>query len=404
MLALPPPLRSARQYAHTEWLGGLSEVAARTTQVRWATTREEREAIYRFRYRVFHEELRVLPEYTDHARKWFWDQTDEDPTMHHMYCGDLDDIQGVARVHLWPAGEIPPEQGDEFCPGLFPGIERLHSAEIGRFMIHRGARGSWVALAMTREMFLFLGERHKIDLVFSSCRPGLVPLYVRLGSRPYGGKIYATPSGLVVPLVSAMSDEAYYRQVGAPTAPLIRKIFGPGRRAPLDLAPFEPLFRAGEAQLQLQPARVEAALREAWERAPKETFLGRLTPEALRGLSRHGLAMALKAGDGLLDASYREREVFVVLRGQLEVHAGEASLARLGPGEVVGEVGFFRETGERSASVRALTDAQVVVLRHKFLHKLAQDAPRLAFEVSQALGAVLAERLAASNRARGASS
>jgi CRP-like cAMP-binding protein len=402
MLALPPPLRLARQYAHTELLGGLSEVAAHAARVRWATTREEREAIYRFRYRVFHEELRVLPEYTDHARKWFWDQTDEDPSMHHMYCGDLGDLKGAARVHVWPVGEIPPEQGDEFCPGLFPGIERLRCAEIGRFMIDRGARGSWVALAMAREMFLFLGERQRIDLVFSSCRPGLVPLYARLGSRPYGGKIYATPSGLVVPLVSAMSDEAYYRQVGAPTAPLIRKVFGPGRRAPLDLRPFEPLFRAGEAQVLLQPARVEAALREA--QGGPHTFLGRLPPEALRGLSRHGLALELKAGDGLLDASYREREVFVVLRGELEVHAGGASLARLGPGEVVGEVGFFRETGERSASVRALTDAQVVVLRHKFLHKLAQDTPRLAFEVSQALGAVLAERLAASNRARGASS
>ena len=41
-----------------------------------------------------------------------------------------------------------------------------------------------------------------------------------------------------------------------------------------------------------------------------------------------------------------------------------------GPGDLFGEIAFFSESGERTATVRALSDCKLLVLRQKFLDEL----------------------------------
>jgi NTE family protein len=102
-------------------------------------------------------------------------------------------------------------------------------------------------------------------------------------------------------------------------------------------------------------------------------------------------AVVLAEGDAL-------GEMFLISRGTVEVLARDSGdrehqLGRLGPGSTVGEMSLF--TGEpASATVRAATDLEVVVLRAGDVERLGDAAPRLY----RNLAAMLAERLARTNR------
>ena len=84
---------------------------------------------------------------------------------------------------------------------------------------------------------------------------------------------------------------------------------------------------------------------------------------------------------------------FVIATGSAEVVRGGRRLARLGPGDVVGELSLI--DGEpRSATVRALTDMQVLEISAGDLRKLLRKAPAVVRKLLEALS----ERLRAADR------
>src|SRR5262245_7892074 len=109
------------------WLSGLETV-------RIATTAAEREAIYRFRYSVYIEELKYNYD-ADHERKWLKQPEDEKPYTRLLYAGTPEDVKGSVRVRAWRPGAVPREVYDAISLELFPGIERLGVAHVGRLMI-----------------------------------------------------------------------------------------------------------------------------------------------------------------------------------------------------------------------------------------------------------------------------
>lgn len=378
-------------------------IADRVASVRLARTEAEREAIFRFRYRIYVEELGREIGGVDRDRRVVHDAEDDKPYTHLLYCGPLDKLDGTVRIRAWEPGEVPEALYKTFSMGLFPNIHELRTAEVGRFMIAASARGKLIMPAMARSAYLLLGQQARTDLVFSSCRPGLIPLYRRLGSRPYGGALIHDAEGMEVPLVSVMSDEAYYRRNGAPTAPLIRRVFGPSKRAPVDQASFAHLFQDQGDIDQEGLARWEElrGSREASQDQGSEGhFISELSEESLARLARQGIVIDVTPGTLVTREAHHEKEMFVVLRGAFEVRSDEVALAYLGPGDLFGEIGFFRKTGRRSASVAALAQGRLLVLRRKFLHDLARQEPALAMDIMLAIGATLSERLVRKNQQR----
>jgi hypothetical protein len=104
----------------------------------------------------------------------------------------------------------------------------------------------------------------------------------------------------------------------------------------------------------------------------------------------------VKSGEIVMTEGEPSTEAYVVERGHLDVRRGVApddrALARLGPGDWVGEMGLL--LGEpRSATVVAATDAQLRrVSRHDLGHVLAEDKDRTEELLRQ-----LARRVKAAN-------
>jgi hypothetical protein len=377
-------------------------VKLRRFPVRTATTQAERDAIYRFRYTIYVEELEREIGGVDHERRMVCDDEDERPWSHHLYVGTPEAIDAVIRLRVWGPGEAPDSLAKSLSFERFgPAIQAMTVAEIGRFMISQKKRGAPLLLAsLAYESYLLLGRDKAVDLAFSYCRPGLVPYYRRLGARPYGGEPVYAPEGMEVPLVSVMSDREYYKAMGSPMAPLVSDVFGEGRRRPVDDSSFRHLFDNGRSGVVADPEQVFESFAEQLVSDPgaRRTFLSGLPEKTVELLAGSGLILDVGPDTLVTREGHAEREVFVVLDGELEVRQGERVVAKLGPGELFGEMAFFLDQGRRTASVKTLRRSRLVVLRRSFLDKLEKkDTPSMK-AILLALGRVLAERLQDANR------
>ena len=100
----------------------------------------------------------------------------------------------------------------------------------------------------------------------------------------------------------------------------------------------------------------------------------------------------VKAGETVMTEGDPGTEAYVVERGFLDVRRGDAALARLGPGDWVGEMGLLLDE-PRSATVVAATDAQLRrVTKHDMGHVLTEDPQRTEELLRQ-----LARRVKAAN-------
>ena len=105
----------------------LKQLLSRLEPVHRATTQEEREAVYRFRYRVYVEEFGRELGSPDHERRWVKDADDEAPCTTILYTGTLDNITGTVRLRHWRAGEVPRHDAHELSMDRFPDIEERNT-------------------------------------------------------------------------------------------------------------------------------------------------------------------------------------------------------------------------------------------------------------------------------------
>jgi CRP-like cAMP-binding protein len=112
-------------------------------------------------------------------------------------------------------------------------------------------------------------------------------------------------------------------------------------------------------------------------------------------LTRH----EVRAGDLLVKQGDRERTMYLIERGSVQVFVsspklGNSRLSILRPGSVVGEAGMFSDQS-RMANAEAMAPCVVWALRGPRLEELAARHPALALEVVRASAAVMAVRMRA---------
>ena len=366
-----------------------------------ATTQEQREAIYHFRYQVYVEELKRDYPDADHERKWLRDEVDEHDYTVNLYMGPIDQIVGVARLLIWPAGQIPGNYHRLFSMEIFPGIDDLVTSEIGRLMIRPTARGKMVFPTLINAMYEHLVQRGS-QLCFLYCVPGLVKHYRRnLGTRPYDGRLIQAGSSVGIPMVIVVSDSDHFAQTGAIVSELSKKHFDTGKRPRLDVSRFSGILDGDALPIKLDEAEVwDQFQNQLFEDASSvPTFLSSLSSQAVRTLTTSGFILNLSTGDLVAKSGTEEREVYVILDGLFEVIAQDQRLAILEKGDLFGEIAFFTEAGQRSASVRAMSNGQVLVLRRNFLKELTHSDPEAGFQILSNMGRVMAQRIMNLNQA-----
>jgi len=318
-----------------------------------------------------------------------------------LYMGPVNEIVAVVRLLIWPPGQVPENYRQMFSMEIFPGIEDLVTSEIGRLMVKPNSRGDTVFPTLINAMYEQLVQRGS-QLCFLYCVPGLVKHYRRnLGARPYGGRLIQAGSSVGIPMVMIVSDSDHFTQAGAIVSDLSRKHFDSGERPKLDASEFATILEGDSVPIKLDEASVwdqfQSQLFQDASSVP--TFLSSLSPQAVRKLTSSGFILNLSEGDLVAKSGTEEREVYVILDGLFEVVNQDHRLATLEKGDLFGEIAFFTEAGQRSASVRAISHGKVLVLRRKFLKELTRDDPEAGFQILSNMGRVMAQRITDLNQA-----
>jgi hypothetical protein len=345
------------------------ELLARATPLHVARTRAERESIYRFRYSIYGDELRRDYPGMDHAEGLFRQPEDEWPESRLWYTGSVQNVTGTCRARVWD--NPPADVVEEYSLSKLP---RSRIALLERMMVRPTLRGRALFPALLWHGYELLMHEH-VDFCVLTCVPGLLPHYVRMGARPYAAKLIEGASTLEVPLIICMNDPAHLKSMGSFMYPRMRRL----AKKSFDPRPLQPLF-APEAQ------------RVSFEAPPLDTplFEG-IGDDARREIARRSFVMRMEPGDLLVRKGTAERELYVVLDGELKVEDRDVRFTR---DHMIGEIGFLGTPGVRTATVRAIAPSRLLVLRRRFLDDLAAKKPLLAYIVSRNLARVLADRFA----------
>lgn len=137
----------------------------------------------------------------------------------------------------------------------------------------------------------------------------------------------------------------------------------------------------------------------------KHDALAMLTPDDWALLARHMRRVAYPRGARLLTEGARERALWVVRSGAVRVERllqGRTIVLReLGPGELLGEIGFV-EDAPASASVVAQDDCTADVIDGDVLQSLVAAEPGFAVRFYHSLAVALARRTRSGDAARAA--
>ncbi len=121
----------------------------------------------------------------------------------------------------------------------------------------------------------------------------------------------------------------------------------------------------------------------------KISLFSRASETELTALAQHALIKTVRRTARLIQAGDVSDKLYIILRGHFVVQAGEKTIAEIGPGEPVGELGFFADR-KRTADVLATRDGEVMELSREAYDAVVAAYPGLARQIM----AVMAERLA----------
>ena len=343
-----------------------------------ASSDAEREAIYRFRYRVYVEEMNRYRSIADHDGKRLVEP--DDAQSHLYYAADGEAVVGTMRL-TW-GGDAPFTDRHIEQYDLAPFLEAVPQDQmvIGeRFMVERAYRGTDLIFRLFCSYLQFVNER-RIQLIFGDSEPHLLNLYQGLGFRTYSGKNVNSPeTGYLIPLVMVPEDLDYMRTIKSPLCDVLQD-FGEAAQMP---ACVPNLIEGGGAVTSQRLTARDAYWRDIKQaldiNARKvQLFDGLSEDQALRCIGKSNL-IECRRGDRLIKRGNVAQNMFVVVSGTLEVRDDEGDVVSwAGAGDIVGEMAFFLKS-PRSMDVYAATDdVRVLSLSESVIKTMIEEDSTLA--------------------------
>jgi len=107
-----------------------------------------------------------------------------------------------------------------------------------------------------------------------------------------------------------------------------------------------------------------------------------LDDHALDAISKLAAEVSVPEGKELVREGDYSYDLIAIEEGTARVHSGEETIAELGPGDIVGEMGVL-ERAQRSASVTATSPMLLVTLTGWDVRKLRKQAPEAVDRLQQ---------------------
>ena len=356
-----------------------------------ASSEEERSVVYRFRYEVFVQELKLFQDSADHEKRSF--SNEHDRTAHLIYAKDVDGSIGTARINWGGDTPMSREFRETYHLNRFEIVAPPESfMVVTRLAVAKGARGGRIPLLLMRFCATFAKE-HNAYLSFCDCQPHLLRLYETLGFRPYAPPYNDPAYGIMVPLLNIGSDSEHLSKIQSPFAKVLSSWQAPANLEEVrSLIPVVPSVQeVGEQEAGGARAKI-LSLADSQRDATFGLFDGLSEAETDAVLARSHV-ISCKKGDYVIREGTVTNTVFSVIEGELKVRAENITVSITKAGECFGELSLLHNI-PRTADVIVHSERAVVLsLSETNLQRLISSESKLASKFLINLARSLAMKL-----------
>jgi N-acyl-L-homoserine lactone synthetase len=361
-----------------------------------ARSEEEREAIYRFRYRVYVDELGLSPPQADHERRRLADAHDQVGLSYGLMEEGGNVVGSLRCIFMADVQDLAPFVA-KFA--MEPAIRAFGVAAVAttsRFMLDPKLRQGMSILHLMRLAYEDARARG-VRLNYGDCSPHMLPFYEGMGYRRYVAPYNDTAYGFKLPILMLVGDRRHFAAVRCPLARLAEAHSDDAQARDWFAATYPEWVQPTSAALMDAGSFFDLlAERVASDPLHAVALFQGLSREAVERFLASATIVSASPGDRVVREGERDDTVYVLLKGLAEVlHAesGERPINALGAGDLFGEIGFLTAT-PRTASVVARTPCEVLVLSGRQLQKFLESDPVVAARILFNLSRILAGRLA----------
>jgi hypothetical protein len=351
-----------------------------------AETDAERQAVYRFRYSVYVEEMGRYQSTADQARKMLIDPEDHHSVVYLARQGTQ--VVGTLRTTFGEDG-FSPRQISQYS--LEPFLTQLPARLMcvsERLMVSPRPRGAPVMAAMRDRLAVLIADR-QVKIMFGECEPHFLAHNLALGCHTYADRnINSQDAGYLIPLINFLDGTDGLAQAisgsgtGAELPPVIQQVLAGSSGGVTSSAVTDP-----ESYRELIHQDLDHMARSA-----VHAFSGFDDQELQQCLQRSSV-IACSAGDRLVKKGGSSNNLFVVLAGSLEVRDANALINTLNPGDVFGETAFLLGVPRQRDVIAVTDDVRVLALSDTAIRKLMTDQPASAAKLLLNLSKMLCDRL-----------
>lgn len=363
-------------------------------QIRVAETAREKNAVYRFRYNVYVDEMGKSLSYADHKQKMLKDDLDDSAELFMAIFNT--DVIATARLNHGDVTEFNQYWRDIYKLDQWDEFPARAVTVNSRLMVAEDWRGTAILGNLVQELFRHLRIRG-VRFSFLTCAPSLLEFYEQLGYRRYTDGYVDDDVGYLVPVVFVLEDAAYMKLVHSPFRRVAREYKADSSGSEW-LEDHFPEHTAHINKRLIDHENFWDILENNLHTDPINSIglLANLDEDEAKDFLNTGTILPCKEGDLIIRPGDVGDEMFVVLEGVAEVWGGTEerplSMALLGPGQVFGEIAFVSKV-PRTAKVVANTDMKLLLLTQTFFNKAMKNMPSIVAKVLLNLSVVLCERL-----------
>jgi hypothetical protein len=328
-----------------------------------ATTAEEREAVFRFWYSVYVEEMGRFQSHADHEHRSLKDPEDDRSMI--FYARDADAIVASCRLS-WGGDGFSERQIEQYCLEALLRDLPAESLAVGeRTMVAPAYRGG----SLYHELGLTTGPpliERGVKMTFGACEPHLVSFYSAMGQRPYAERnFFSEESGYLIPNVSFVQGPDVFGDDPPPSVQQVLHGDRAVRGAVLDGE--DEYWKLLWAHLVTVP--------------PERSVFRDLTEDEVNLCTARSTLIRCRAGDQLLRRGGTARNPFVVASGRVQASVDGQPVCEAGPGELIGESGLLGDANRGADVYVTEDDTHVVALSERSLRILRQSRPDVALKL-----------------------
>jgi predicted GNAT family N-acyltransferase len=355
--------------------------------VKIATTFEEKQKNYRFRYQVYVEEMCKKPKAANHVDRTLTDSLDETGIL--LYATYEDEIIATLRRNFLDTTDLPGTIPQKLSIADFIHPQSQLSIST-RLMIAPEWRRSTTVGAIVAEAYK-QGRERDLQFDFVHCAPWLVPFYENLGYRRYTQHFLDADAGLQIPMILVMEDIEHLRRVRSPFYRLARK-----QENSSDARNWFLVHFPQQAQFFNHSTHSVEDIWKFWQtrlhpEQPISLFEG-IGDETVAQLLKGSTVHPVNAGDTILQMGDIGNALFLTLNGTIKVNyfAGTTCVSgELEPFQTFGEAALCTALPSPEQAV-AKTDAQLLIIPKPTIMKVMKTSPssmcQFLFNVSRSLG------------------